>query len=160
MGDNFSAESYKEENRLSTPHLFLLTRDIGLLSEESDNEDLMESPFDSLSQRDALLSSTVSGTEQSDPVGSTSKEVKTLENSAKENEQENDEILAGTNSEGDTSKRFKDGLIGTSEQCKALIDCLNADYQYLLLPIKRRDCSRRQTFTESLSESQEKIESC
>ena len=157
MGDNFSAESYKEENRLSTPHLFLLTRDIGLLSEESDNEDLMESPFDSLTQRDTLLSSRpVSGTEQSDPVGSTSKEVKTLENSAKENEQENDEILAGTNSEGDTSKRFKDGLIGTSEQCKALIDCLNADYQVSLAADKEKRLQQEaDVHRESLRESRE-----
>ena len=156
MGDNFSAESYKKENRLSTPRLFLLTRDIGLLSEESDNEDLMESPFDSLSQRDALLSSPVSGTEQSDPVGSTSKEVKTLENSAKENEQENDEILAGTNSEGDTSKRFKDGLIGTSEQCKALIDCLNADYQVSLAADKEKRLQQEaDVHRESLRESRE-----
>ena len=62
MGDNFSPESYKKENC-----------DIELLSEESDNEDLMECPFDSLRQRDNLLSSPVSGTEQSDSVGSTSK---------------------------------------------------------------------------------------
>ena len=102
MGDNFSAESYKKANCLSTPRVFLLTRDIGLLSEESDNEDLMESPFDSLTQRDTLLSSRpVSGTEQSDPVGSTSKEVKTVEKSAKENGQANDEILVRTDSEGD-----------------------------------------------------------
>ena len=56
MGDNFSPESYKKENRLSSPRLFLLTRNIELLSEESDNEDLMESPFDSLPKRDTLLS--------------------------------------------------------------------------------------------------------
>ena len=156
MGDNFSAESYKKENRLSTPRLFLLTRDIGLLSEESDKEDLMESPFDSLSQRDALLSSPVSGTEQSDPVGSTSKDVKTLENSTKENEQANDEILAGTNSEGYTSERFKDGLIGTSEQRKALMDCLNADYQVSLAADKEKRLQQEADVRrESLRESRE-----
>ena len=156
MGDNFSPESYKKENRLSTPRLFLLTRDIELLSEESDNEDLMECPFHSLRQRDNLLSSPVSGTEQSDSVGSTSKEVKTLENSAKENEQANDVSLAGTHSEGDASNRFKDGLIGTSEQRKALIDCLNADYQVSLAANREKRLQQEEDVRrESLRESRE-----
>lgn len=138
MGDNFSDESYKKENRLSIPRLFLLTHDKGLLLEESDNEDLMESPFDSFSQRDNLLSSPVSGTVQSDPVGSTSKEGKPLGNSAKENERANDVSLAGTHSESDASERFKDGLIGTSDQCKALMDRPNADYQVSLAADKEK----------------------
>jgi len=128
IGDKFSAESYKKENRLSTPRLFLLTHNKGLSEEESDNEDLMESPFDSLSQRDNLHSP-VSDTVQSGPVGSPSNEGKTLKYSAKERERANDVSLAGTHSEVDASERFKDGLIGTSDRRKALLDRLNADYQ-------------------------------
>ena len=155
MGDNFSAESYKKENRLNTPRLFLLTRDIGLLSEESDNEDLMESPFDSMSQRDTLLSNPVSGTEQGDPLGSTSKEVKNLE-TAKENEQANDVSLTGTHSEGDASERLKDGLIGTSEQRRALMDSLNADYlESLAVDKEKRLQQEADVRRESLRESRE-----
>ena len=138
IGDKFSAESYKKENRLHTPRLFLLTRDKGLSSEESDNEDLMESPFDSLSRVDTLLSSPVSDTVQSGPVGSRSNESKTLEKSAKESEQANDVSLAGTHSEVDASERFEDGLIGTSDQRKALMDRLNADYQESLAADKEK----------------------
>ena len=156
MGDNFSPESYKKENRLSTPRLFLLTRDKGLLSEQSDNEDLMESPFDSSSQREKLLSSPVSGTVQNDPVGSPSKESKTLGNSAKENVQGNDVSLTRTHSEGDASERFKDGLIGTSDQRKEFMERLNADYQVSLAANKEKRLQLEADIRrESLRESRE-----
>ena len=64
-----------------------------------------------MSQRDTLLSNPVSGTEQGDTVGSTSKEVKNLESSAKENEQTNDVSLAETHSEDDASECLKDGIL-------------------------------------------------
>lgn len=129
MGDNFSPESYKKENRLHTPRLFLFSRDKGLMSEESDNEELMKSPFDSSSSRDRLLNSPGQGTVNLDPVCSTSKEDESLGNSAKESDLSNEVGLARTHSGDDTSECSRDGLIGTSEERKELIDRLNANYQ-------------------------------
>ncbi|KAJ7389503.1 hypothetical protein OS493_031156 [Desmophyllum pertusum] len=143
MSADFSPERYKAENRLQSPRLFLFSRDKGLSSEESDNEDLMKSPFDSSSPSDTLINSRVADAVKDDPVSITSKEAKSSERSAEESEQANEgSSLGRTPSEEDVSEHSTDGLIGTSDERKELMDHINAEYEASLAVDKEKELQK------------------
>lgn len=77
-----------------------------------------------------------------DPVCSTSKEDESLGSSAKENDLSNEVALARTHLEDDTSECSRDGLVGTSEERKKLIDRLNANYQASLAVDREKKVQR------------------
>lgn len=58
MCDDFSFESYKQRYSLHTPRLFLFSRDSAVSSEQSDDEELDNSPFDWFEEVDECISYT------------------------------------------------------------------------------------------------------
>ncbi|KAJ7377204.1 hypothetical protein OS493_030404 [Desmophyllum pertusum] len=120
-----------------------MNQDKGLSSEESDNEDLMKSPFDSSSPSDTLINSRVADAVKDDPVSITSKEAKSSERSAEESEQANEgSSLGRTPSEEDVSEHSTDGLIGTSDERKELMDHINAEYEASLAVDKEKELQK------------------
>ena len=148
--DDFSPEGYKQRYKLHTPRLFLLSKDNTISSDDSDDDqELHESPFESSGRRDEVSTNPAQANAVAQAEESTAQEAESQFNSIKENNQP-DVAIVGVNSVhttrglavDDLADHATDGLIGTSEERKELMDQLQVDYEASLAADKEKELEK------------------
>lgn len=132
MCDDFSPESYKQKHSLHTLRLFLLSRDKADSSEESEEEELRESPF-----RSSVVIVEDNSTQETVTKGTTSQDRQA--NSAQEKTQPTAARLVHDTVE---VNRATDGLIGTSEERRNLMDQVQTEYEASLAADQEKDLEK------------------